>query len=71
MRKNAREDAFRLLFEQHVNPEEAKEKLEKTQIQFIISFSASQMLILNPSRYKREGTEQLLNKKNRQNNPFT
>ena len=29
MRKNAREDAFRLLFEQHVNPEEAKEKLER------------------------------------------
>ncbi len=29
MRKNAREDAFRLLFEQHVNPEEAAEKLER------------------------------------------
>lgn len=29
MRKNAREDAFRLLFEQHVNPEEATEKLER------------------------------------------
>ncbi len=29
MRKNAREDAFRILFEQHVNPEEAKEKLER------------------------------------------
>ncbi len=29
MRKNAREDAFRLLFEQNVNPEEAAEKLER------------------------------------------
>ncbi|MBQ7036964.1 MAG: transcription antitermination factor NusB [Clostridia bacterium] len=29
MRKNAREDAFRILFEQHVNPEEAAEKLER------------------------------------------
>ncbi len=29
MRKNAREDAFRLLFEQHVNPEEAAEKLKR------------------------------------------
>jgi len=29
MRKNAREDTFRLLFEQHVNPEEAAEKLER------------------------------------------
>ena len=33
--------------------------LKYTQIQFVISFilSASQMFILNPSRYKREGTE--------------
>ncbi|MBE7025667.1 MAG: transcription antitermination factor NusB [Ruminococcaceae bacterium] len=29
MRKNAREDAFRLLFEQNVNPEEAAEKLTR------------------------------------------
>ncbi len=29
MRKNAREDAFRLLFEQHVNPENAAEKLKR------------------------------------------
>ncbi|MBE7062954.1 MAG: transcription antitermination factor NusB [Ruminococcaceae bacterium] len=29
MRKNAREDAFRLLFEQNVNPEEAAEKLQR------------------------------------------
>lgn len=29
MRKNAREDTFRILFEQHVNPEEAAEKLER------------------------------------------
>lgn len=29
MRRNAREDAFRLLFEQHVNPEEATEKLDR------------------------------------------
>ena len=29
MRRTAREDAFRLLFEQHVNPEEATEKLER------------------------------------------
>ena len=34
---------------------------KKTQFQFIISFifSASQMLILNPSRYKREGAKLL------------
>ena len=51
---------MRLNLEFILNLHKQRKKLEKTHIQFIISFilSASKMLILNPSRYKREGTEE-------------
>ena len=50
---------MRLNLEFLLNLHKQRESWKKTQIQFIISFifSASQMLILNPSRYKREGTD--------------
>ena len=50
---------MRLNFEFLLSLYKQMKDLKYTQIQFVISFilSASQMFILNPSRYKREGTE--------------